>query len=439
MSLSMLFIAATTQLDSALQDAGGNRPVLQQCLEQAKNLGMEDEAQWLIINMPHLDRLEMDTSAFLGHIRGARAFKDKFDEEIFRNYLLAYRVAEEPCENWRPELFSRFKDMGSPDSIRNWIAENIKIDSNRYFFGPFPGPLSTLKAGSGSRRARCVLLVAALRSVGIPARLAKSPWPKRTWVEFYDDSGKWQPVFFQRPDTGLVLVQRGFGWVQATGRYWPVGHLKLSFVNQGEPDTSFEDFAIQVWTGWFYKALDDLYWPNENPEDSQAISLPPGKYLLTWARRNPWGEPYVRVQEFRIQAGKTTELTLETSIPAQSISPRDLMVRKLDSLPDLELSDGSRLAPEKFPCAVAFLDQSEASVRTSRQLASVKGLYVVEVSVFSDGSAHIDPDSLKKHLRVKQLPSVILLNQEREPVLWTEGFEPGLASYIRALLGRTGQ
>ena len=289
--LAGVFDFSATELDSVLADAGKNQPELERAISGSGDLS--DQASWLVVNMPHLDRLEMTGECLLDHLLLANELRGDLPDTIFRDYLLSYRIWDEPCEDWRGPLRDAFSDCRGPKDIKKRVDKTVRLDATRYFFGPFPSPLTTLRAGRGSMTERCVLLVAALRARGFPARLARCPSPSSVWVEYYD-RGAWKPLYFEKPkDLSLVVVQEGFGWAQATRRYVKTGSLRLSFTLFGQADTSFEGFSVQRRETWRWEPLDDLWWPFEDGSeprdgDSWVFQLAPGDYLLTWAGETLW-------------------------------------------------------------------------------------------------------------------------------------------------------
>jgi hypothetical protein len=436
--LGSVFEVSQAELDSALADAGRNRPELEKAISGAGELA--DQASWLIVNMPHLDRLEITGACLLNHIILANELRAGLPDTIFRDFLLSYRIWDEPCEDWRGPLREAFADCRSPEDIRKNVMRIVKLDTARYFFGPFPSPLSTLRAGRGSRMEQAVLLVAALRARGFPARLARCPSPSSVWVEYYQH-GEWRPLYLEKPKAlSLVLVQKGFGWVQATPRYLRPATLRLRFSLFGQPDTSFEGFSVQRREAWRWEPLDDLWWPLEDGRepkdgDSWVFQLGPGEYLLTWGRRNARGEPFVRTKELRLRGGEEVFLTLETGIPPEELEPGDIMARALDSLPRITLLDGRALnGIIQYPCVIAFIGDDEGSYRTQKQLEDISGLRVYLIRVGPGEGLRVSPDSLTSSLGSGRLPAVILLDQAGKPSLYVEGFCEGLPLYIKALM-----
>lgn len=433
-----VFDVSHTELDSALADAGKNRPELERAISGSGDLA--DQASWLVVHMPHLDRLEITGECLLNHILIANELRGDLPDSIFRDYLLSYRIWDEPCEDWRGPLQDAFSDCPGPKDIKKKVERTVRLDTTRYFFGPFPSPITTLRAGRGSRMERSVLLVAALRARGFPARLARCPSPSSVWVEYYDRGG-WKPLYFEKPkEISLVVVQKGFGWAQATRRYARTGTLRIDFTLFGQADTSFEGFSVQRRETWRWEPLDDLWWPLEDgggPKDgnSWVFQLAPGKYTLTWGRRNAKGEPFVQVRELKIRAGEEISLTLETGIPPDDVKPGDIMARPLDSLPRITLLDGRALNDLlEYPALVAFLGEEEGSYRTREQLEGIKGLKIYLIRVGPGEGLRISPESLKEAIGSDRFPSVILLDGTGRPVLWTEGFSEGLPVYIEALM-----
>ncbi|MDR0660814.1 MAG: transglutaminase domain-containing protein [Prevotellaceae bacterium] len=157
---------------------------------------------------------------------------ESVSEELFRYFVLPVRVNNEYLDNSRIIFYSELKDrvvgMSMTDAlleVNHWCHEKVTYtpsDSRTL------SPLATVRNALGRCGEESVFLVAALRSVGIPARQIYTPrWAhtdsNHAWVEAWVD-GKWvflgacepEPVvnlgWFNAPASrGMLMSARVFG------------------------------------------------------------------------------------------------------------------------------------------------------------------------------------------------------------------------------------
>ena len=139
-------------------------------------------------------------------------------EREVRHFVLPVRVNNENLDSARhvfyEELASRVKDMSMYDAVlevNHWCHEKaVYMPSDRRT----SSPLATVKTAYGRCGEESTLLVAALRSVGIPARQVYTPrWAhtdsNHAWVEAWVD-GEWYFLGACEPEPVLDL-----GWFNA--------------------------------------------------------------------------------------------------------------------------------------------------------------------------------------------------------------------------------
>lgn len=152
-------------------------------------------------------------------------YTDVLPKEIWQEYVLNYANTNEARSNWRPLLWKKLRHLVKPDMhnnisavVRTVNAEMWKLlapaDSECIVFksGSTPlifDPMSIMTFGYASCTGTSILLVNALRTLGIPARMAgTAAWGQEpshgnhNWVEVYKD-GKW---LFLEPSPGLSHV-----------------------------------------------------------------------------------------------------------------------------------------------------------------------------------------------------------------------------------------
>ena len=237
-TLFTLFTLTGIQAQHFIQDAKYRQQVQQDFLKRTEifnertqplldvfeeeNLTMEEmEAlQFLLAYMP-LSDLAYRGEFFLHQIRLAFAARDEFPwgktipEEIFRHFVLVYRVNNENLDNARElffnELRPRLKGLSMYDAaleVNHWCHEKVAY---RPSDGRTSSPLATVRTALGRCGEESTFTVTALRAVGIPARQCYTPrWAhtddNHAWVEVWVD-GKWYFLGACEPDPELNM-----GW-----------------------------------------------------------------------------------------------------------------------------------------------------------------------------------------------------------------------------------
>ncbi|MEI6822823.1 MAG: transglutaminase-like domain-containing protein, partial [Bacteroidota bacterium] len=171
--------------------------------------------------MPLNDMAEHDGSYFLAQVRASFAARDYFPygktipEDIFRHFVLPYRINNENMDTARlvfyKELKERLKGLSMKQAaleVNHWCHERVAYqgcDSRT------SAPLSTIKNALGRCGEESTFTVTAMRAAGIPARQCYTPrWAhcddNHAWVEVWID-GQWHFLGACEPDANLDL-----GW-----------------------------------------------------------------------------------------------------------------------------------------------------------------------------------------------------------------------------------
>lgn len=178
----------------------------------------EKEAlQFLFAYMPLADLADYTGGFFLDNVRHSFMIQEtspwgsEIPEEIFRHYVLPVRVNNESLDSSRWVFFSelepRVKDLTLEQAaleVNRWCHEKVTYKATD---GRTSSPVNTVKNAFGRCGEESVLTVAALRSVGIPARQVYVPrWAhsddNHAWVEVWID-GKWNYMGACEPEPVL--------------------------------------------------------------------------------------------------------------------------------------------------------------------------------------------------------------------------------------------
>jgi transglutaminase-like putative cysteine protease len=167
----------------------------------------EKEAlEFLFAYMPLNDLSDYDGDYYLSQVRAAFEARDFFEwgaripEEIFRHFVLVYRVNNENLDSARivffNELKDRVKNLGMEEAaleVNHWCHEKVTY---RATDGRTSSPLDLVRTSWGRCGEESTFTTTALRAVGIPARQCYTPrWAhtddNHAWVEVWID-GKWR-------------------------------------------------------------------------------------------------------------------------------------------------------------------------------------------------------------------------------------------------------
>ncbi len=177
--------------------------------------------EFLYAYMPYSDLADYDQGFFLGQVRTAFAARDTFawgskvPEDIFRHFVLVYRVNNENLDSARQvffgELKGRVKGLSMEQAVlevNHWCHEHVAYRASD---GRTSAPLATLRTSLGRCGEESTFAVTALRAVGIPARQCYTPrWAhcddNHAWVEVWVD-GEWKFLGACEPDPQLNM-----GW-----------------------------------------------------------------------------------------------------------------------------------------------------------------------------------------------------------------------------------
>ena len=176
---------------------------------------------FLYAYMPQSDLADYDFGFFEKQVSTAMEARKTFSwgkdipEDIFRHFVVVYRVNNENLDTARSYIFHQLKDriknMSMYDAaleVNHWCHEYVDYQPADVRTS---APLATLKTSHGRCGEESTLTVTALRAVGIPARQCYTPrWAhcddNHAWVEVWVN-GKWWFLGACEPDPDLNM-----GW-----------------------------------------------------------------------------------------------------------------------------------------------------------------------------------------------------------------------------------
>ena len=365
--------------------------------------------EFLYAYMPLADITDYSGGFHLMNVQAARRAADEMpwgrmvSEELFRHFVLPVRVNNEALDSARVIFYEELKPRVEHLSMRNAILEVNHWCHEKAVYQPSDArtssPLATVRTAYGRCGEESTFLVAALRSVGIPARQVYTPrWAhtddNHAWVEAWAD-GKWyflgacepEPVlnlgWFNAPASrGMLMHTKVFGRyegpeevmsvtpnyteINVIDNYAPTAKAKVTVVDKaGEPVSgALVEFKLYNYA--------EFYTVARKVSDAAGVaSLTAGKGdMLVWASKNgrfgfqklSFGKQDALTVTLDHQDGDTFELDMDIVPPVESanlpeVTPEqraenDRRMAEEDSIRNAYIA--TMMTPEK---ARAWVDQ----------------------------------------------------------------------------------
>ena len=192
--------------------------------------------EFLYAYMPLADIADYSGEFHLMNVRASQKAADEMPwgkvipEDLFRHFVLPVRVNNEHLDSARVVFYEELKNRVKSLSLYDAILEVNHWCHEKAIYTPSDArtssPLATVRTAYGRCGEESTLLVAALRSVGIPARQVYTPrWAhtddNHAWVEAWAD-GKWYFLGACEPEPVLNL-----GWFNAPASRGMRMHTKV--------------------------------------------------------------------------------------------------------------------------------------------------------------------------------------------------------------------
>jgi transglutaminase-like putative cysteine protease len=184
------------------------------------SLEEKEALKFLFAYMPLSDLSDYNGDFYLSQVRKAFEARDFFEwgakipEEIFRHFVLVYRINNENLDSARTVFFDELKDR-----VKNLSMEEAALEVNHWCHekvnyratdGRTSSPLDLVRTSWGRCGEESTFTTTALRAVGIPARQCYTPrWAhtddNHAWVEVWID-GKWHYMGACEPEPVLDVA-----------------------------------------------------------------------------------------------------------------------------------------------------------------------------------------------------------------------------------------
>lgn len=301
-----------TVLDTARRHAAGNWQEIQRFLDEPRYSAAEKEE--ILSTLREKDFVDITCDVLFDALDSALPLKENFEEHIFREFILAPRVADEmllPCRKAIRELFP--EGFESPEAILSWMRENMEEVPDWGVKEYYPSAYGCLKYRKLPAYSFDVVFVSLCRAFGFPARLHSAT-----------GEGQWL-----RPD----------GWHSIRQENW----VTLQLENKsGKALYYYEHFTLGRWNG---RSFDTLRFDGMVLEERCSLPIPDGFYRLITTTRQIDGTASVRMLHFAASRG-----CVPVQVPEDQTAKRLKHVPLLPVLPDgpvkttlLETADKCRI------------------------------------------------------------------------------------------------
>lgn len=282
----------------ALKLSRGNWPEIKDFIE---NLEEKDLTVGMAIlnNIAEKDLHDITADILRSHISSVDLYPSLVDAKqfsVFDKYVLSPRIGLEYITSWRNYIQDHFtyEEIGffrnNPNSIANWIRQNINIDNDGNYYNVPISPEGVLKYGTSDKQSRDILFVAICRSFGIPARLEPATKKPQFLMR-----GLWNDILFEP----LAEIQ-------------PRGQVTIS-VN---PKSAIQN--PQYYTHYTIAKLQNGRFETLDYENSPAVAKLPaklevetGKYRMVTGNRQNDGSVLCKVTYFDVTEGENTPIEID--------------------------------------------------------------------------------------------------------------------------------
>lgn len=349
---------------------------------------------FLYAYMPIGDITDYDGQLYLDNIRSSfRArvempWGDSIPEDIFRHFVLPVRVNNENLDESRMVFYEELKDRVKGLSLYEAVLEVNHWCHEKVIYTPSDArtssPLASVKTAYGRCGEESTFAVAALRSVGIPARQVYTPrWAhtddNHAWVEAWVN-GKWyflgacepEPVlnlgWFNGPAyRGMLMhtkvfgkyngpeevmdVTDGYTEINVIDNYAPTAKATITVVDENGQPVAGADVEFKIYNyAEFYSVA------NKKTDAAGKAFLSAGKGdMLAWATKDG------KFGYSKVSFGKDNDLTITLDK-----KPGDIETVTLDIIPPVDGSIAAEVTDE----------QKEANAKRLHEEDVIRGKYV---------------------------------------------------------------
>lgn len=433
----------------------GNKEEIEKFLNESETgLCLEYKLDLLeILRWKDLSDITFDI--LLEHAVAAKVYKKDFDKDIFVENVLNPRVSNEMLRAWRglanvfsDEEIADFKD--NPLNLVQFLDKKVET-LNQADSGGMANPLGVLEMGKGSALSKILLIIASMRSLGIPARLN----PTDRHPEFYKN-GEWHGFEIE---SYKAEVNNDSDVASRLGKNKD-NEVNINLRRSGLLVEKNNDEAIEYMTQIAFSRIEadgnlsSLFFKDFEFDANNEfyVDIEPGKYQVLLCKRSAQGNNEAYLYRTEVKDNELTRLKIDLPEAAD-------LDQKQYNLLTLDFADGSEFQGSEDLNFLAILEPAaEPTEHFFNELLEAddrfENLSSRTTFVLSDNEAEADPklksvldrfskitlkkvsdkvdinkyveESFKNYdLHNLRLPLLLLVNDKQEVVRAISGYQVG--------------
>ena len=285
----------------ALRESAGNFPEIQRFLADPRYTRFQKEQ--ILSTLRTKDFVDITCDVLFEALELSEPVRQQYPEEIFRDYILAPRVADEMLLAERAKIRQLFPEgFRNAEEVLSWMKEHMQTLPDYDVDNYFPSTYGCLYYKQTADYGFDMVFVSLCRAFCIPARLA----PDTREGQWLDAAGVWHTIRLQEQ----------------------VETVTLTVVNNtGKALNYFEHFSIGYWNGTGFDSLQ--HW-DLSMQERCDFHVRPGYYRMITTTRQIDGTASVLMRHLYI----TKDCSVEIEMPLDQTAQRLKQEPLLPLLPD---------------------------------------------------------------------------------------------------------
>ena len=297
--------------DMALREAAGNWPQIQAFLEDGRYALAEKEE--ILQTLRPKDFVDITCEVLVDALDTAQPVRDRYALDLFRDYILAPRVADEMLQPERARLRDLFPNgFADPAEILAWMQTNMQIMDDYGVNNYAPSAYGCLFYRQVPAASFDLVFVALCRAFRFPARLA----PDTGEGQWLDGANQWHSIHNRKSAATVALT----------------------LVNPTDSQLVYQEhFSLGCWDGQDFVTL---RYPGLTMEKHCQLSVRPGLYRILTTTRQIDGTASVHLRHLRVDADCAVRLEMPEDQTARRLKRVPLTVPQGDAQAALQELDG---------------------------------------------------------------------------------------------------
>lgn len=280
--------AAFAEKEGYLRQAALNHSQIQAFLKE--NRFCLDGKEALLGTLRPKDFVDITCETLTDALESAAAAREKYPEEIWKEYILAPRIADEMLLPERKKIRAFFPNgFADPGEILDWMKTHMQILPDEGVCSFYPSAFGCLRCGQVPAFGFDFVFAALCRAFGFPARME----PHTRYAQWMDPDGLWHHIRSINEPVKLTLA-----------------------LPAGKQIHYAEHLSIGAWNGSDFVTL---MYPSLTMEGSHTFRLPSGLYRITATTRQIDGTASVKLWHLMLTEDKTLQITMPEDQTAQRL------------------------------------------------------------------------------------------------------------------------